>query len=205
MAKIIDGRKISDEIKSELAGEVKTLIEQGCEPWLSVVLVGANPASQVYVRMKTRVADALNIGTETIELPDSITEDKLLKTINELNEKSSVHAILVQLPLPSHIDENKIINAIAPEKDVDGFHPVNRGKLVIGEDTFQPCTPLGVQEMLVRSGIEIVGKHVVIAGRSKIVGLPLASILLQKAKAANEEFSRNDFAGGYFSSCYRET
>ncbi len=185
MAKIIDGKQIAAGIYAELSSDIQNLWASGCNPSLVVVLVGDNPASQVYVRMKTKAAAALGMLSDTRSYPESLSMAELLDIVHELNAQPAVHGILVQLPLPSHIDENTILNAVSPAKDVDGFHPNNRGKLVLGEDTFVPCTPLGVQQMLVRSGIEIPGKHVVIVGRSKIVGLPLAMMLALKGPAAN--------------------
>jgi methylenetetrahydrofolate dehydrogenase (NADP+)/methenyltetrahydrofolate cyclohydrolase len=185
MAQLIDGKKIAAEIRAELKDEIDTLKSQGCSPCLTVILVGENPASEIYVRMKTKASAELGLDSDTITLPAAVSQQELLHQISELNRDDAVHGILVQLPLPDHIDEQAVINAIAPEKDVDGFHPINRGKLLIGEDTFIPCTPYGVQEMLLRSGVEPQGKHVVIVGRSHIVGLPLATMLVQKAPGAN--------------------
>ncbi len=185
MAAIIDGRQIAEEIKLDLKKDVEQLRNLNCVPNLVVVLVGKDPASQIYVRMKTKAALALRISSETIDLPTDVTQEQLLKTIDSLNKDNNVHGILVQLPLPAHIDEKAVINSIAPAKDVDGFHPVNRGKLQTGEDTFLPCTPLGIQQMLARSEIDTNGKHVVIVGRSNIVGLPLATMLVQKQAGAN--------------------
>lgn len=182
MANLIDGKKIAMDIQAELKIIVKDLKVVPC---LAVVLVGENPASQVYVRSKARTANDLGVKSETIYLPKETTELELLEQISKLNNDDSVHAILIQLPLPAQIKEGTILNAVSPKKDVDGFHAVNRGKLLIGEDTFIPCTPAGVQEMLVRSHVEIPGKHVVIVGRSKIVGLPLATMFAQKNKHAN--------------------
>ncbi len=185
MAEIIDGRRIAQEIKSELLARVQFLAAAGRTPKLSVVLVGENVASQIYVRMKTKSAVELGIASDTIILPSETSEESLLDVVDKLNADTAVHGILVQLPLPAHIDENRIISAISPEKDVDGFHPVNRGKLLVGENTLVPCTPLGIQELLIRSGHAPAGKHVVIVGRSKIVGLPLATMLTQKGDRAN--------------------
>lgn len=184
-AQIIDGKKIADEIKSTLKGEIAALKDQGSVPGLTVVLVGTNPSSQIYVAMKNKTAAELGINSSTISLPVETSQQKLLKLIRELNADRNVHGILVQLPLPPQIDEQVIINAISPKKDVDGFHPINRGKLMIGEDTFVPCTPFGIQQLLVRSRIETEGRHVVIVGRSRIVGLPLAMMLVQKRAGAN--------------------
>ncbi|MBN2534083.1 MAG: bifunctional methylenetetrahydrofolate dehydrogenase/methenyltetrahydrofolate cyclohydrolase FolD [Spirochaetales bacterium] len=185
-AKIIDGQKISEEIQAELSKEIETLKNQyGITPGLAVVLVGENPASQVYVRMKNKACHKIGIYSEQHTMPADTKEADVLKKIDELNRDDRIHGILVQLPLPSHIDEQKVINSILPEKDVDGFHPVNMGKLLIGLDGFKPCTPYGVQKMLVHAGIPVSGAHVVVVGRSNIVGKPVANILLQKQENAN--------------------
>lgn len=184
-AKIIDGKKTAEEIKNSLRVRIRQLQDAGTVPGLSVILVGENPASQIYVRMKRKACDELGIHSPTLNLPADVSQTQLLNIIDELNKDQSVHGILVQLPLPKHIDERVVLHAISPSKDVDGFHPVNRGKLLLGEDTFVPCTPFGIQELLLRSGYDPGGKHVVIVGRSKIVGLPLATLLLQKKQGAN--------------------
>ena len=185
MALIIDGKKIAKAIREELKGDVELLVSEGITPGLSVVLVGEDPASQIYVRSKTKACAEAGIHSETIRLSSDISQPKLLEVIQGLNSDPAVHAILLQLPLPKHIDEQSVINSITPEKDVDGFHYINRGMLLVGEDTFVPCTPLGIQQLLIRSEIPIVRQHVVIVGRSHIVGLPLASILVQKKADAN--------------------
>jgi methylenetetrahydrofolate dehydrogenase (NADP+)/methenyltetrahydrofolate cyclohydrolase len=186
MAEIIDGKKISEEIKKEIVEETKHLKEsKGVSPGLAVVLVGNNPASESYVRSKGKVAQEMGFYSFTDRLPVETTEQELLKRITQYNLDSKIHGILVQLPLPKHINEQKVIEAIDPHKDVDGFHPINIGKLVIGLDTFKSCTPAGIQEMLIRSGNDPAGKHVVIVGRSNIVGKPIANILLQKQRGAN--------------------
>ncbi len=185
MTKLIDGKRIALDIRAEIKTVVAKLREEEIIPCLSVVLVGEDPASQIYVRSKARTAGELGIKSDTICLPKETAEHELLALIEKLNNDESVNAILIQLPLPAQIDEGTILNAVSPEKDVDGFHSINRGKLLIGEDTFIPCTPAGVQEMLIRSDIEIPGKHVVIVGRSKIVGLPLTTMFVQKHKHAN--------------------
>ncbi len=184
--KIIDGKKIAAEIKSEIAEEIKLLFARyGKAPGLAVILVGNNPASQVYVRMKEKACKALGIKSIMINLPNSITEENLLNKIKQLNNNDDIDGILVQLPLPAHIDEAKVIENIDPRKDVDGFHPVNMGNLVIGKDSFVPCTPLGILELIKRYKIETSGKHVVVVGRSNIVGKPLAILLMQKKENAN--------------------
>ena len=185
-AKIIDGTAIGKQIREELKAEVAALKAQGVVPGLTVVLVGEDPASQVYVRMKGKAADELGMKSDTIRLPADTPEADLLALLDRLNADRAVHGILVQLPLPGHMDSSKVLLRMSPEKDVDGFHPVNVGKLVIGDRTaFRPCTPAGVQELLVRSGADPSGKHVVVVGRSLIVGRPVANILMQKAPGAN--------------------
>ena len=180
MAKLIDGKRISQEIKDELKAEVAALAQQGKTASLAVVQVGADPASSVYVRNKKNACAYIGIGSESYELPEETTEEELLALIQELNQKEEVHGILVQLPLPAQIDADKEIRAIAPEKDVDGFHPENVGKLVIGEPGFVSCTPAGIIQLLKRSGIKMEGKHCVIIGRSNIVGKPMALLMLRE-------------------------
>ena len=185
-ATIIDGTAIGKQIREELKSQVAELRRRGVVPGLTVVLVGADPASEVYVRTKGKAADELGMKSDTIRLPADTPERDLLALLDRLNADAAVHGILVQLPLPRHMDSSKVLLRMRPEKDVDGFHPVNVGKLVIGDPTgFRPCTPAGVQELLVRSGADPDGKHVVVVGRSLIVGRPVANILLQKAKGAN--------------------
>jgi methylenetetrahydrofolate dehydrogenase (NADP+)/methenyltetrahydrofolate cyclohydrolase len=184
--KIIDGNKIAADIRNELKAEIKKLKDEGKDvPGLVTFLIGENPASQVYV--KNKIKDCLEIGmkTKAENHPADIPEEKLLEMIRQYNNDSNYHGILVQLPLPKHIDENKVIETISPKKDVDGFHPVSIGNLVIGKDTFASCTPAGIQELLIRYGIETKGKHVVVLGRSNIVGKPIANIMLQKKEHAN--------------------
>lgn len=183
-AKIIDGRKIAAEIRSELADEVESMAKKVI-PGLAVVIVGNNPASEVYVRMKKKACSDIGITSFSHELPSNCTERRLLNLVQRLNKDPKVHGILVQLPLPKQINELKVLNAIDPSKDVDGFHPVSVGKLLNGDKTFLPCTPHGCQELLMRSGNDPAGKHVVIVGRSNIVGKPLAAMLMQKANGAN--------------------
>ncbi len=183
---IIDGNDIARKIRAELTQEIERLkAERGVTPGLATVLVGENPASQSYIRMKNKACRDLGLYSEQHTLPATISEADLLALLADLNRAAKIHGILVQLPLPDHIDEQKIISAILPEKDVDGFHPVNMGKLLIGLPGFRPCTPFGVQKMLTYSGIDPTGKHVVVVGRSNIVGKPIANMLLQKATAAN--------------------
>jgi methylenetetrahydrofolate dehydrogenase (NADP+)/methenyltetrahydrofolate cyclohydrolase len=177
-ARIIDGNAIGKALREELRAEVAELRSRGVVPGLTVVVVGEDPASQSYVRMKGKAADELGMKSETIRLPADTSEADLLSVIDRLNADTAVHGILVQLPLPKHMNSQKVLLRMSPEKDVDGFHPVSVGRLVIGDRTgFRPCTPAGVQELLVRSGVEV--------GRSLIVGRPVANIFLQDAPGAN--------------------
>lgn len=184
-ARIIDGKKVAAEIRAELQQEVAALKAHGFTPGLAVVLVGDDPASHVYVRNKERACEEIGMASFVHRLPAKTTERKVLNLVKKLNEDPKVHAFLVQSPLPKHIDEGKVLNAIDPAKDADGFHPVNVGKMLIGEETQLSCTPHGVQELLLRYNYDPAGKHVVIVGRSNIVGKPLAAILIQKAAGAN--------------------
>ncbi len=180
MAMIIDGKKISAEIKDEVKEEVAALKEEGREIALAVIQVGADPASSVYVRNKKRACEYTGIESVSYELPESTTQEELLDIVRKCNENSKINGILVQLPLPSHIDEDEVLLAIDPKKDVDGFHPVSVGNMVIGEDGFLPCTPAGVIQLLKRSGVEIEGKECVVLGRSNIVGKPMSILLLRE-------------------------
>jgi methylenetetrahydrofolate dehydrogenase (NADP+)/methenyltetrahydrofolate cyclohydrolase len=185
-ARIISGTEIARQITEEVRQEVEDLKTQhGVTPGLATVLVGADPASQVYVGSKVKMCHNLGIYSERIDLPADTTEEKLLECVRELNHNPKIHGILVQVPLPKHIDEGKVLFAIDPAKDVDGFHPVSVGRMVIGEPGFLPCTPHGIQVMLERSGVKTDGAEVVVVGRSNIVGKPIANILLQKARGAN--------------------
>ena len=184
-AKIIDGEAIAAEIRNEVKVGVDKLKASGITPCLAAVLVGDVPASQVYVRTKRKACEHVGLSSVLHTPAGDIPEAQLLALIDQLNDDPAVHGILIQLPLPDHVDEAKVIERLSPSKDVDGFHPSNVGKLVIGMDTFKPCTPAGVQELLVRSGIEIAGKHAVVIGRSNIVGKPMANLLVQKHKDAN--------------------
>jgi methylenetetrahydrofolate dehydrogenase (NADP+)/methenyltetrahydrofolate cyclohydrolase len=185
-AKIISGKDIAADIRAELKPEVQALVEQGTTPGLAVVLVGDDPASQVYVRMKGKACEEMGMHGETVRLPASTSEAELLATVDRLNDDPRIHGMIVQLPVPDHIDSNKVLRRIDPRKDVDGFHPENVGKVAIGDTSgFPPATPFGVQQLLIRSGIEVSGAHAVIVGRSNIVGRPVASLLLQKAEGAN--------------------
>jgi len=185
LSELILGKTVSEGIYTELRERIKSLKSNGTTPGLAVVLVGNDPASEVYVRMKGKKCEEPGMHSVTIILPESTTEKELLKKVDELNKDDTVHGLLVQLPLPSHIDEKKVIYAIDPKKDVDCFHPVNVGKMLIGEPEFLPATPAGVQQMLVRSGIETKGKHVVVVGRSNIVGKPMAAMMMQKGSGAD--------------------
>lgn len=185
-ARIIDGKAIADEMRSELAIEIARLADKGITPGLAVVLVGEDPASQVYVRMKGKACEKIGIHSETIRLPPETSESELLAVIERLNTDPKIHGFLVQLPLPDQINERKVLLSIDPRKDVDGFHPVNVGKVASGDSSgFPPATPYGVQQMMIRSGIEIQGANAVIVGRSNIVGRPMASLLLQKGPGGN--------------------
>lgn len=180
MAQIIDGKKISAQIKEEVKTKVAEYKNQGMEVCLTVVQVGNNPASTVYVGNKKKACELVGIKSLAYELPEETSEEELLNLVNKLNNEKEVNGILVQLPLPSHIDEEKVTNAIVPEKDVDGFHPANVGALSIGKQGFISCTPYGIIQLLKRSNIEIAGKHCVIIGRSNIVGKPMAMLLLRE-------------------------
>jgi methylenetetrahydrofolate dehydrogenase (NADP+)/methenyltetrahydrofolate cyclohydrolase len=185
-AKIIDGKIISQQIRDEIKKQREEFENKtGIKPGLAVILVGENPASVTYVGMKKKACAEVGFYSEEHKFNTDISEEKLLALINKLNNKKEIHGILVQLPLPKHISEQKVLNLILPTKDVDGFHPVNVGKLVTGDDCLKPCTPAGVQELLIRSGVETKGAHIVIVGRSNIVGKPLAVMLMQKAKGAD--------------------
>ncbi len=180
MAQLIDGKQISKEIKDELKTEVQKLKSEGKNVCLAVVQVGDDPASTVYVNNKKKACAYIGIESRSYELPESTSEEELTALVEELNEDDGVNGILVQLPLPSHIDEDRIIRTISPDKDVDGFHPVSVGRLWIGEKGFLSCTPAGIIQLLKRSNIEIAGKNCVIIGRSNIVGKPMAALLLRE-------------------------
>ena len=177
---IINGKEIGQEIRKLVEKRVLALKEQGVTPGLAVVLVGDNPASKTYVANKQASCEAIGIYSALIKLPETVTELSLLEHIRELNDRTDIHGILVQLPLPKHINEAAVIATISPEKDVDGFSPISVGKMMLGQDTYLPCTPFGVMKLLEHTGIEVSGKHAVIVGRSNIVGKPMGQLLLQK-------------------------
>ena len=183
---IIDGKKIAADIREELKLRLIDLKSKTDKvPGLVTIIVGEDPASKVYVSMKIKACSEIGMQSKLEKLDEAISEDELLKVIENYNNDSSFHGILVQLPLPKHIDEDKVIESINPSKDVDGFHPMSVGKLVIGKDTFKSCTPFGIMELLKRYKIETKGKHVVVVGRSNIVGKPIANMLVQKEDGAN--------------------
>ncbi|EMB0997649.1 bifunctional methylenetetrahydrofolate dehydrogenase/methenyltetrahydrofolate cyclohydrolase FolD [Listeria monocytogenes] len=178
MGEIIDGKKLAKEIQEKVTREVAELVKEGKKPGLAVVLVGDNQASRTYVRNKQKRTEEAGMKSVLIELPENVTEEKLLSVVEELNEDKTIHGILVQLPLPEHISEEKVIDTISYDKDVDGFHPVNVGNLFIGKDSFVPCTPAGIIELIKSTGTQIEGKRAVVIGRSNIVGKPVAQLLL---------------------------
>jgi len=183
---LIKGAEIAAQIREELKKEVADLkAKHNVVPGLVTVLVGADPASQVYVGQKEKTSKELGIYSERYDLPEKTTQKELIDLVQKLNKNPRIHGILVQLPLPKHLNEEEVLYTIDPKKDVDGFHPVNVGKLMIGEPDYMPCTPAGIQQLLIRSGTQIEGAEVVVVGRSNIVGKPIANILMQKAPGAN--------------------
>lgn len=185
-ATILSGKAVAKEIREELTAQTAKLKEQtGKAPGLAVILIGENPASVSYVTAKQKACSEIGIESFEYKFPAEFTEKQLLDLIQELNEDPKVNGILVQLPIPKHIDEHKVLYAIDPDKDVDGFHPVNVGRLMIGEAKFPPCTPAGIQELIIRSGTETSGAEVVVVGRSNIVGKPISIMMAQKARGAN--------------------
>jgi methylenetetrahydrofolate dehydrogenase (NADP+)/methenyltetrahydrofolate cyclohydrolase len=185
-ARILDGTAIADQIRREVGLEAASLAARGVKPGLAVVLVGDDPASQLYVRSKGKACEAAGMHSETIRLPATASEAELLHVVDRLNTDPAIHGFLIQLPLPKHISSDRVLLSIDPAKDVDGFHPVNVGKVVIGDPTgFKPATPFGVQQMLIRSGIETKGANAVILGRSNIVGRPMMNLLIQDAPGGN--------------------
>lgn len=179
-AKIIYGKEVAQQLRAEMKTVVEKMKANGINPHLTVILVGDDPASHSYVRGKEKASQEIGIASKVIKMPEETTEEALLDTIHTLNSDDTVHGILVQLPLPKHIDEERVIAAIAPEKDVDGFHPINVGKMILGQDTFLPCTPHGIIKLLEAIDAEIEGKHVVVIGRSNIVGKPMGQLLLNQ-------------------------
>jgi methylenetetrahydrofolate dehydrogenase (NADP+)/methenyltetrahydrofolate cyclohydrolase len=184
-AEIIDGKELANTMREEIAEEVKRLSASGIVPGLGVILVGEDPASKSYVTAKEKACEKAGIYSDDNRLPADTSEEELLALVDRMNEDPRIHGILVQLPLPKHIDEDKVLLRIKPEKDVDGFHPYNVGRMMLGQKAFLPCTPHGVIQMLLRTGVETKGAHAVIVGRSNIVGKPLANMLLQKAEGRN--------------------
>lgn len=180
-AKILDGKMVSQRVKDELREEVARLKkDKGLVPGLAVIIVGEDPASKIYVRNKKRACEEIGIHSEEYALPEETTQDELLDLVERLNHKEDIHGILCQMPLPRHLDEKAVINAISPKKDVDAFHPVNVGKIMIGDYDFLPCTPAGVMELIKESGIDVCGKECVVVGRSNIVGKPMSMLLLHQ-------------------------
>lgn len=184
-AELMDGKLLAQEMKEELKAQVEDLKSKGITPGLGVILVGDNPASKSYVTSKEKACERIGIFSDDTRLPGDITEEELLKHVERMNQDDKIHGILVQLPLPKHIDEDKIINAISPEKDVDGFHPVSVGRMVLGQETFLPCTPHGCLKLLERYDVKTEGAEVVVIGRSNIVGKPVANLLMRKDKPGN--------------------
>ena len=184
-AKIIDGKQVAADMRAELKEKVAELKTKGVTPGLAVILVGDDPASKSYVTAKERACEEIGIYSDDNRLPADTTEEDLLALVEKCNKDPKINGILVQLPLPKHIDEDKVLLAIDPAKDVDGFHPVNVGKMVVGQDAFLPCTPHGVIHLLLRNNVQLEGAEVVIVGRSNIVGKPLANMLIQKAPTGN--------------------
>ncbi|MFX3674794.1 MAG: bifunctional methylenetetrahydrofolate dehydrogenase/methenyltetrahydrofolate cyclohydrolase FolD [Paenisporosarcina sp.] len=177
---LINGNEIGQSIRSELKGRMENLKKQGIIPGLAVILVGDNSASKTYVSNKQKTCESLGIHSELLSFESTLAESELIETIKTLNTNAAIHGILVQLPLPKHISETTVLSAISPDKDVDGFHPINVGKMFLGQDTFLPCTPFGVMKLLEHTGIDLAGKHAVVVGRSHIVGKPMGQLLLQK-------------------------
>lgn len=180
MSTVINGRELADQMQAEIQKDVEKMTQQGIQPGLVVLLVGENPASQTYVRNKERAAAKIGILSKVEKLPETISEEELLAEIDKYNQDSRFHGILVQLPLPKHIDEEKILLAIDPKKDVDGFHPMNLGRLFVGKPEMIPCTPYGIMKMFEAYDIDLTGKRAVVIGRSNIVGKPMAQLLLMK-------------------------
>ena len=184
-ARIIDGKSVSREMREDISVEVSRLVSAGVTPGLAVVLVGDDPASLSYVTAKGRACAEVGIRSEDIRLPADVSEDELLEIVRRLNDDAEIDGILVQLPLPEHIDEDRVIAAVSPDKDVDGFHPVNLGRMLLGQDAFLPCTPHGIIRLLERTDTPVEGAEIVVIGRSRIVGMPVANLLFRKADGGN--------------------
>lgn len=197
VAKILDGKQIAKDYRQGLQSQVEALKEKGFTPKLSVILVGNDGASQSYVRSKKKAAEKIGIISEIVHLEETATEEEVLNELNRLNNDDSVSGILVQVPLPKQVSEQKILEAINPDKDVDGFHPINIGKLYIDEQTFVPCTPLGIMEILKHADIDLEGKNAVVIGRSHIVGQPVSKLLLQKNASVTILHSRSKDMASY--------
>ncbi|MDF4054826.1 bifunctional methylenetetrahydrofolate dehydrogenase/methenyltetrahydrofolate cyclohydrolase FolD [Staphylococcus aureus] len=197
VAKILDGKQIAKDYRQGLQSQVEALKEKGFTPKLSVILVGNDGASQSYVRSKKKAAEKIGMISEIIHLEETATEEEVLNELNRLNNDDSVSGILVQVPLPKQVSEQKILEAINPDKDVDGFHPINIGKLYIDEQTFVPCTPLGIMEILKHADIDLEGKNAVVIGRSHIVGQPVSKLLLQKNASVTILHSRSKDMASY--------
>lgn len=197
VAKILDGKQIAKDYKQGLQDQVEALKEKGFTPKLSVILVGNDGASQSYVRSKKKAAEKIGMISEIVHLEETATEEEVLNELNRLNNDDSVSGILVQVPLPKQVSEQKILEAINPEKDVDGFHPINIGKLYIDEQTFVPCTPLGIMEILKHADIDLEAKNAVVIGRSHIVGQPVSKLLLQKNASVTILHSRSKDMASY--------
>lgn len=197
VAKILDGKQIAKDYRQGLQSQVEALKEKGFTPKLSVILVGNDGASQSYVRSKKKAAEKIGMISEIVHLEETATEEEVLNELNRLNNDDSVSGILVQVPLPKQVSEQKILEAINPDKDVDGFHPINIGKLYIDEQTFVPCTPLGIMEILKHAGIDLEGKNAVVIGRSHIVGQPVSKLLLQKNASVTILHSRSKDMASY--------
>ncbi|HDJ2268763.1 TPA: bifunctional methylenetetrahydrofolate dehydrogenase/methenyltetrahydrofolate cyclohydrolase FolD [Staphylococcus aureus] len=197
VAKILDGKQIAKDYRQGLQDQVEALKEKGFTPKLSVILVGNDGASQSYVRSKKKAAEKIGMISEIVHLEETATEEEVLNELNRLNNDDSVSGILVQVPLPKQVSEQKILEAINPEKDVDGFHPINIGKLYIDEQTFVPCTPLGIMEILKHADIDLEGKNAVVIGRSHIVGQPVSKLLLKKNASVTILHSRSKDMASY--------
>lgn len=180
MAKILSGKEVSARVKAELKQQVEEMKKGGTNPGLAVIIVGENPASKVYVGRKEAMCTELGMYSQKFEMPENTTQEELVNLVKNLNNDDKIHGILVQLPLPKHLDEKAVINTIVPEKDVDAFHPVNVGKIMIGDYDFVPCTPAGIMELIKESGVEVAGKNCVVIGRSNIVGKPMGMLLLHE-------------------------